>query len=102
MWVFMDSDKSNFVTSNALGVERVLKDNGKYAFLMESTSVEYVIERNCQLTQIGGLLDSKGYGIALPPSKSQTEDQKGLLPTFEGKSKSPPSYSGKLLADRFL
>ena len=70
MWVFMDSEKSNFVTSNALGVERVLKDNGKYAFLMESTSVEYVIERNCQLTQIGGLLDSKGYGIALPPSKS--------------------------------
>ena len=48
---------------------RVLEDNGKYAFLMESTSVEYVIERNCELTQIGGLLDSKGYGIALPPSK---------------------------------
>ena len=69
MWVFMSSDKSNFVSSNALGVERVLKDNGKYAFLMESTSVEYVIERNCQLTQIGGLLDSKGYGIALPPSE---------------------------------
>ena len=68
MWVFMDSDKTNFVTSNALGVERVVKDNGKYAFLMESTSVEYVIERNCDLTQIGGLLDSKGYGIALPPS----------------------------------
>jgi ionotropic glutamate receptor len=30
--------------------------------------VEYVIERQCQLTQIGGLLDSKGYGIGLPPS----------------------------------
>lgn len=69
MWVFMSSDKSNFVSSNALGVDRVLKENGKYAFLMESTSVEYVIERNCKLTQIGGLMDSKGYGIALPPSK---------------------------------
>ncbi len=69
MWVFMDSDKSNFVSSNALGVARVLKDDGKYAFLMESTSVEYTIERNCELTQIGGLLDSKGYGIALPPSE---------------------------------
>lgn len=32
---------------------------------MESTSIEYVIERNCDLTQIGGLLDSKSYGIAL-------------------------------------
>lgn len=42
---------------------------GSYAFLMESTSIEYVIERNCELTQIGNMLDSKGYGIALPPSK---------------------------------
>ena len=25
------------------------------------------IEGNCQLIQIGGLLDSKGYGIALTP-----------------------------------
>lgn len=48
-----------------------MEDDGKYAFLMESTSVEYVIERNCKLTQIGGLLDSKGYGIALPPSEQK-------------------------------
>ena len=69
MWVFMDSDEKNFVGSNADGVDRVDKENGKYAFLMESTSVEYVVERQCDLTQIGTLLDSKGYGIALPPSK---------------------------------
>lgn len=36
---------------------------GSYAFLMESTSIEYVIERNCELTQVGGMLDSKGYGM---------------------------------------
>lgn len=42
---------------------------GNYAFLMESTSIEYVIERNCELTQVGSMLDSKGYGIAMPPSK---------------------------------
>lgn len=36
---------------------------------MESTSIEYVIERNCELTQVGSMLDSKGYGIAMPPSK---------------------------------
>ena len=40
-----------------------------YAFLMESTTIEYNIERECYTTQIGGLLDSKGYGIALPPGK---------------------------------
>ena len=68
MWVFMDSDDKNFVGSNAAGVDRTRKENGKYAFLMESTTVEYIVERQCDLTQIGGLLDSKGYGIALPPS----------------------------------
>ena len=65
----MEQDPTNFVKSNKEGEEKVLRDNGKYAFLMESTSVEYIIERNCDLTQVGGLLDTKGYGIALPPSK---------------------------------
>lgn len=66
----MDSAKSSvFTSSNKEGVDRVLKGKGSYAFLMESTSIEYVIETNCELTQVGGLLDSKGYGIAMPPSK---------------------------------
>ena len=41
-----------------LGIDRVKE--GGYAFLMESPSIEYVIERECELYQIGGLLDSKG------------------------------------------
>lgn len=66
----MESARPNvFMASNNEGVERVVKGKGNYAFLMESTSIEYVIERNCELTQVGGLLDSKGYGIAMPPSK---------------------------------
>ena len=28
--------------------------------------LDYMVQRNCNLTQIGGLLDSKGYGIATP------------------------------------
>uniref|UniRef100_A0A182S783 Ionotropic glutamate receptor C-terminal domain-containing protein n=1 Tax=Anopheles maculatus TaxID=74869 RepID=A0A182S783_9DIPT len=32
---------------------------------MESTSIEYIVERECDVTQIGGLLDDKGYGIAM-------------------------------------
>lgn len=35
---------------------------------MESTSIEYEVQRNCDLQQIGGLLDQKGYGIATPPN----------------------------------
>lgn len=58
----MKNKPSVFAISNAEGKQRVL--SGNYAFLMESTSIEYAIERECNLTQIGGLLDSKSYGIA--------------------------------------
>lgn len=68
MFSFMESQRpSVFSSSNDEGVERVIKGAGKYAFLMESSSIEYITERHCKLTQVGGLLDSKSYGIALPP-----------------------------------
>lgn len=60
---------SVFTKTNEEGIDRVVKGKRSYAFLMESTSIEYNIERDCSLTQIGGLLDSKGYGIAMPVSK---------------------------------
>ncbi|KAK0170208.1 hypothetical protein PV328_010796 [Microctonus aethiopoides] len=69
MWSFMQSTTPNvFTQSNVEGVEWVIKGKGSYAFLMESTSIEYVIERNCELTRVGTELDSKGYGIAMPPN----------------------------------
>ena len=57
---------------------------GQYAFLMESNSIQYQTERNCELTQIGGLLDSKGYGIAFTPgnlilSTGDTEEEGSYL-----------------------
>ncbi|XP_013787893.1 glutamate receptor ionotropic, kainate 2-like [Limulus polyphemus] len=71
MWAAMESSRPTvFAESNAKGVERVLK--GNYAYLMESTSIEYRTERNCDLMQIGGLLDQKGYGIATPPGSPFT------------------------------
>ncbi|XP_023288447.1 glutamate receptor ionotropic, kainate 2 [Orussus abietinus] len=65
MWRFMESKRpSVFVSTYEEGVKRVLE--GDYAFLMESTMLDYAVQRDCNLTQIGGLLDSKGYGIATP------------------------------------
>jgi len=52
------------MNSNDDGVEKVEESAGKYAFFMESASIEYLVERRCKLAQVGGLLDSKGYGIA--------------------------------------
>ncbi|KAL3210033.1 hypothetical protein MRX96_052302, partial [Rhipicephalus microplus] len=44
--------KEDTVSSITEGIERV--ERGGYAFLMESTSIEYVVRRRCQLKQIGG------------------------------------------------
>uniref|UniRef100_A0A8C2GQS6 Glutamate receptor n=1 Tax=Cyprinus carpio TaxID=7962 RepID=A0A8C2GQS6_CYPCA len=65
MWAFMSSRQStSFVKSIEDGIQRVLKSD--YALLMESTTIEYVTRRNCNLTQVGGIIDSKGYGIGTP------------------------------------
>lgn len=47
-----------FTTTYEEGIRRVLE--GNYAFLMESTMLDYIVQRDCNLTQIGGLLDTKG------------------------------------------
>uniref|UniRef100_A0A672NE03 Glutamate receptor ionotropic, kainate 1-like n=1 Tax=Sinocyclocheilus grahami TaxID=75366 RepID=A0A672NE03_SINGR len=52
------------ISCNIEGVQRVMTTD--YALLMESTSIEYISQRNCNLTQIGGLIDSKGYGVGTP------------------------------------
>ncbi|XP_051470071.1 glutamate receptor ionotropic, kainate 2 isoform X2 [Apus apus] len=65
MWAFMSSRRQSvLVKSNEEGIQRVLTSD--YAFLMESTTIEFVTQRNCNLTQIGGLIDSKGYGVGTP------------------------------------
>ena len=72
MWNAMQANPdASFVSSNKEGLERVMTKD--YAYLMESTFIDYVVQRNCNLTQIGGLLDSKGYGIAAQLGKNQSD-----------------------------
>ena len=47
------------VSSNDDGIQKVIDDEGKYAYFMESASIEYIVERKCKVTQVGGLLDNK-------------------------------------------
>ncbi|XP_025205517.1 glutamate receptor ionotropic, kainate 2 isoform X2 [Melanaphis sacchari] len=99
MWAYMQKKKpSVFVTSYDEGIERVLQ--GNFAFLMESTMLDYVVQRNCNLTQINGLLDSKGYGIATPmgsPWKDQISlsildlQEKGEIQMLYNKWWKPPN-----------
>lgn len=54
--------------NNDVGVNRVVSED-KYAFFMESASIEYEVQRKCQLAMVGDSLDSKGYGIVMRQSK---------------------------------
>ncbi|CAF1315137.1 unnamed protein product [Didymodactylos carnosus] len=64
MWTFISGNYERVtVPSSLAGIEKVKKEN--YAFLIESTTSEYNIMRDCNLTSIGGLLDSKGLLLML-------------------------------------
>jgi len=68
MWSFMSSaDPPVFKKSNEEGVRQVRESNGRYAFLLESPTSDYINERQpCDTMKVGSNLDSKGYGIGTP------------------------------------
>jgi len=77
MWKAMQDFTPNvFVDSTEDGIDLVKED--QYAFLLESRMLEYIVQRSCDLTQVGGLLDSKGYGIGTPRGIHDT----GATPRF--------------------
>ncbi|CAJ0572004.1 unnamed protein product, partial [Mesorhabditis spiculigera] len=65
MWKSMSEEGGRrLVESSKEGISRVQHE--EYAYLMESSMLEYAVERHCDLAQVGGLIDQKGYGIGLP------------------------------------
>ncbi|KAI5645988.1 ligand-gated ion channel domain-containing protein [Phthorimaea operculella] len=51
------------VESNDEGIE--MAENSTFAFFSESSAIDYYRHRHCDLLQVGGLLDSKSYGIGM-------------------------------------
>jgi hypothetical protein len=70
------NEKDVIVDTTPEGVRRAATE--KYAFLMESSQIEYEVERQCSLTQIGKNIDDKGYGIAMKKGRSSL--RKYLIP----------------------
>lgn len=58
-----------FTTSNKLGMDRVRRSKGRYAFLLETPNLQYYVQRHCELMPIGEPFGEKHYGIAVPLSK---------------------------------
>lgn len=71
MWQAMERENSARInhgpyTRNVIeGVKRVKESNGEFAFLSEATTIEYFLTTECDLMQIGALIDLKSYGIAM-------------------------------------
>ncbi|CAH0558938.1 unnamed protein product [Brassicogethes aeneus] len=59
----MKEHSEDMPLENNYGVD--LAEKEQYAFFMESTSINYVTQRHCDLQMYGNLLDDKGYGIAM-------------------------------------
>ncbi|CAG5135909.1 unnamed protein product [Candidula unifasciata] len=64
MYAYMKDRPHVLAETYEQGIERVKK--GNYAFFMENLMIDYQVQRDCELMQVGGQLDSKGYGIGLP------------------------------------
>lgn len=71
MYKYMMDNPSLLTTDNVQGIDRVYNGIEDYAFIMESASIEYTIERKCNLTQVGAKLDDKNYGIGMSKSNYQ-------------------------------
>lgn len=63
MYKWMINHPEYLTDSNQEAIDLVKR--GNYAYFMESTTIDFVTERHCDLMKVGGLLDSKGYGIAV-------------------------------------
>lgn len=68
MYNYMVNNPDVMTANNEEGIDRVYNGEEDYAFLMESSSIEYVTERLCNLTQVGEPLDDKNYGIGMRKS----------------------------------
>jgi hypothetical protein len=69
MYEYMSNNPQLMTSSNEEGLDKAKE--GKYAFLMESSTIEYITQRHCEVVQVGGMLDEKGYGIAMKKSKKR-------------------------------
>ncbi|XP_076467659.1 glutamate receptor 3-like [Babylonia areolata] len=67
MYEYMNSNPEVLVSTPDEGIQRVRDSKGKYAFLTDSSAIEYANNREpCDTTSAGPKLNNKGFGIATP------------------------------------
>ncbi|CAG5129519.1 unnamed protein product, partial [Candidula unifasciata] len=68
MWAYMNAAQPTvFVKTHDEGLRRVRESNGKYAYITESTTIDYVSNKKpCDTLKVGGNLNQDSFGIATP------------------------------------
>lgn len=68
MFDYMERNKNTvMMESNDEGL--IKSKNEKYAYFMESSTIEYIEQRHCNVAHVGNNLDQKGYAIAMKKGK---------------------------------
>jgi len=73
IWHKMERDDS-MVSSNLEGMNKVLEEEGGFAHIMESVSVDYLVARNCDLIKVGDTFSPRMYGLALHQGSPHREE----------------------------
>jgi ABC-type amino acid transport substrate-binding protein len=73
VWAKMQQDAA-MTQSNQEGMTRVLEEQGGYAFVMESPTMDYMVARNCDLIKVGDIFSRKNYALALPQGSPHREE----------------------------
>lgn len=74
------ANPSVLVYENDEGLRRAQNEN--YAYLMESTSLQYYTERFCNVTQVGDLIDDRNYAIGMRKGKLDQNLKRCNVPLF--------------------
>ncbi|XP_064649607.1 glutamate receptor 4-like [Lineus longissimus] len=77
IWDKMEKDVGSFVNTTSVAIQRVRK--GGYAYLGESTLVDYAVRHSCDLVKVGGHLDSKSFALATPKGSAYTRPISNVL-----------------------
>ncbi|CAN7981939.1 unnamed protein product [Ixodes pacificus] len=74
LWQGMQSQGDEaFVDNYYEGIERVI--GGNYAMFLESPVLEYLENRYCEIEQVGDIMGSGGYALALPKAGSPYQSE---------------------------
>ena len=60
-----DNDRNNRITTNTAGFEKVRK--GGFILIAENPTIEYELQDDCNLEQIGGIFNTINYGLVFRP-----------------------------------